>query len=174
MKRLILAYISLVISITGISQTVVKWYTIEEALELNKKEPRKLIIDVYTHWCGWCMVMEKNTYNHKTIAEYINKTFYAVKLNAGQRAEIKFGDRTYKYIPQGSRGYHELAAAFLEGKMVYPSVVFLDEKIRKLQSFQGYIKAKQFDEIVKFIGGDHFKTKTWNEFLANYKSQITE
>jgi thioredoxin-related protein len=58
--------------------------------------------------------------------------------------------------------------------MVYPSVVFLDEKVRILQSFQGYIRAKQFDEIIKFIGENHYITKSWNEFIAEYKSQITE
>ncbi len=173
MKRLISAFISLILSVTITSQTV-KWYTVEEALELNKKEPRKLIVDVYTDWCGWCKVMEKNTYNHKIIAEYVNKTFYMVKLDAEQREDIKFGERTYKYVPQGNRGYHELAAAFLDGKMGYPSVVFFDEKNRRLQSLQGYIKAKQFDEIIKYIGGNHYRAISWNEFLENYKSPIIE
>jgi thioredoxin-related protein len=173
MKRLFLIYVSLVISAACFSQTV-KWYTIEEALELNKKEPRKLIVDVYTDWCGWCKVMEKNTYNNEIIAEYINKNFYNVKLNAEQKEDIKFGDRIFKFVPQGSRGYHELAAAFLDGKMGYPSVVFFDEKIRRLHYFQGYIKAKQFDEIVKYIGGDYFKNVSWEEFLASYESNITE
>lgn len=173
MKRLILASVFVIIYTTGFSQTV-QWYTIEEALELNKKEPRKILVDVYTNWCGWCKVMEKNTYDNKIIAEYINKTFYNVKLNAEQKEDIKLGEKTYKFVPQGRRGYHELAAAFLDGKMSYPSVVFFDEKIRRLQAIQGYIKAKRFDEIVKFIGEDYFKTSTWDEFLANYESRITE
>ena len=168
-----MVYISLVISSVCMAQTV-KWYTIEEALELSKKEPRKIIVDVYTDWCGWCKVMEKNTYNNEIIAEYINKTFYNVKLNAEQKEDIKFAGRVFRFVPQGSRGYHELAAAFLDGKMGYPAVVFFDEKIRRLQSFQGYIRAKQFDQIVKYIGGDHFKSISWEEFLAGYESQIPE
>jgi thioredoxin-related protein len=173
MKRILLAYISLVLAVTGLSQTV-KWYTLEEALELNKKEPRKLIVDVYTDWCGWCKVMETNTYNNRIIAEYINNTFYVVKFNAEQKEDVKFGDRIFKYVPQGSMGYHELAAAFLDGKLGYPAVVFFDEKVRRLHFMQGYIRAKQFDEIVKYIGGDYFKKVSWEEFLANYESQITE
>lgn len=173
MKKLILASVFIFLYLECFPQ-IVKWYTIEKALELTKKEPRKILIDVYTDWCGWCKVMDKNTYNNKIIAEYINKTYYSVKLNAEQKEDIIIGNKTYKYIPQKPRGYHELAAVFLDGKMGYPSVVFLDEKARRLQSIQGYIRANQFDRIVKFIGEDHFKTKTWEEFLANYKSQIPD
>ena len=32
----------------------VNWLTIEEAEALNKKEPRKIFVDFYTDWCGWC------------------------------------------------------------------------------------------------------------------------
>ena len=31
----------------------VNWLTWEEAQERNKKEPRKIFVDVYTQWCGW-------------------------------------------------------------------------------------------------------------------------
>jgi thioredoxin-related protein len=173
MKRLLVVLISLFPFFAGFTQSV-KWYTFSEALELNKKEPRKIVVDVFTDWCGWCKVMEKNTYNNEIIAEYLNKKFYIVKLDAEQKEDVKIGDKTYKFIPQGRRGYHELAAILLQGNMVYPSVVFLDEKVRILQSFQGYIRAKQFDQIIKFIGENHYITKSWDEFIASYESQIPE
>ena len=37
----------------------------EEALEASKTEKRKIFIDVYTDWCGWCKVMDKNTFNQE-------------------------------------------------------------------------------------------------------------
>jgi thioredoxin-related protein len=173
MKRLLVLLISLFAFLAGFTQSL-KWYTFAEALELNKKEPRKIVVDVYTDWCGWCKVMEKNTYNNEIIAEYLNKKFYIVKLDAEQKEDVKIADKTYKFVPQGRRGYHELAAILLRGNMVYPSVVFLDEKVRILQSFQGYIRAKQFDQIIKFIGENHYITKSWDEFIASYESQIPE
>jgi thioredoxin-related protein len=177
-KQRILKYIIILLCFcsgffTGYAQTV-KWYSLPETLELNNKEPRDIIIDVYTDWCGWCKVMEKTTYNNSIIAEYLNKKFYLVKLNGEEREDIKIGDRTYKYVAYGQRGYHELAAVLLDGKMVYPSIVFLDEKGRKLHVLQGYIKAKPFDEIIKYIGEGHYLTKSWDEFIAGYKSQIEE
>ena len=32
----------------------IQWLTMEEAEAKIKKEPRKIFIDVYTDWCGWC------------------------------------------------------------------------------------------------------------------------
>jgi thioredoxin-related protein len=173
MKRFLLILISFFTVVAGCSQTI-KWHTFTEALELNKIEPRKIVVDVYTDWCGWCKVMEKNTYNNKIIAEYLSKKFYIVRLDAEQKEDVKIGNKTYKFVAQGRRGYHELAAVLLQGNMVYPSVVFLDEKVRIIQSFQGYIRAKPFDQIIKFIGENHYITKSWNEFIASYESQITE
>ncbi|MBN2612097.1 MAG: DUF255 domain-containing protein [Bacteroidales bacterium] len=157
----------------GLSAQEVKWYTIEQAVELNKKEPRKFMVDVYTDWCGWCKVMDKNTFGNIIIAEYLNAKYYPVKLNAEQKEDITIGNTTYKYVAQG-RGYHELAAALLNGKMGYPSVVFMDEKLNIIQPFQGYLKPKQFDEIARFFGDDVYKSKTWEDFLKSYKSPIAE
>lgn len=154
--------------------TQVKWYTIEEAIEKNKKEPRKIVIDVYTDWCGWCKVMDKNTFSNAIIAEYLNKKFYPVKFNAEQTADVKIGDKVFKYVQSGMRGYHELAAALLQGQLSYPSVVFLDENLGLIYISRGYVQAQQFDMISKYIGENYYKSIKWEEFTNNYKSPIVE
>ena len=159
-------------SVVSYTQTTIKWYTIEEAFELTRNEPRKIIIDVYTDWCSWCKVMDKSTYSNEIIAEYLNNKFYPVKFNAEQKEDVVINGTTYKFISSGSRGYHELAAALLNGKLGYPSTVFLDEMSRMIQPIQGYLKPRQFDEIIKFIGEDHFRTQTWEEFQADYNSPV--
>lgn len=154
------------------AQTEVKWYTFEEAVALNKKQPRKMVIDVYTDWCKWCKEMDNKTYNNTVIAEYLNKNFYAVKFNAEQKADITLNGKTYKYVANGSRGYNELAAELLNGQLGYPSTVFLDEQTRMIQPVQGYIKAREFDGILKFIGGNHYKSKKWEDFQKEYASPV--
>ncbi|NJK95139.1 MAG: DUF255 domain-containing protein [Bacteroidales bacterium] len=68
----------------------VKWYTIEQVVELQKKEPKKILIDVYTDWCGWCKKMDAETFDHPIIAEYINKYYYPVKFNAESKEPVDF------------------------------------------------------------------------------------
>ena len=60
----------------------VKWLSFEEAQKLAAKTPKKIFVDVYTDWCGWCKKMDKNTLSDPGIKDYLNKKYYAVKLNA--------------------------------------------------------------------------------------------
>ncbi|ELR72328.1 hypothetical protein C900_01610 [Fulvivirga imtechensis AK7] len=152
----------------------VNWMTFEEAVEKSKVEKKKIFIDVYTDWCGWCKVMDKNTFSEPEIAKYLNENFYPVKFDAEQEEEITFRDRTFKFVPSGKRGYHELAAALLNNKLSYPSVVFLDEDFNMIQPLAGYQKPDQFEKIVKYIGGDHFKTTAWQEWEQNFESKISQ
>ena len=170
--KLFFISVLLVISLSVGAQEV-KWYTFEEAIELNKKEPRKIMVDVYTDWCGWCKVMENNTFNHAVIAAFLNESFYPVKFNAEQQGDITFRDQTYKYVSQGNRGVHELAYALLNGQMSYPSVVFLNEAVEIIHVQKGFVKPAPFDEIIKYIGGSHYLNQSWEDWKAGYTSPFS-
>ena len=83
----------------------VEWMTFEEAVEASEKEPRKLLIDLYTDWCGWGKKMDRDAYANPVIAEYINENYYPVKFNAEQKGDVDFQGKTFKFVPQGNRGY---------------------------------------------------------------------
>lgn len=147
-------------------KTPVKWYTIEEAQDLMKTAPRKIYIDMYTDWCGWCKVMDKKTFTNEDIAKQLNSEFYAVKFNAEGRDDVVFKDHTFKFVAQGARGYHELAAALMQGKLSFPTSVFLDEKLNLITPLPGYYPPEKLDPILQFIGGDYYKTTNYQDFMA--------
>jgi thioredoxin-related protein len=147
----------------------VKWYTMEEAVRASEKEKRKIFVDVYTDWCGWCKEMDKTTFNAAKIAKYLNEDFYAVKLNAEQKQDIQFKEYTFKYVNQGKRGYHQLAYELLNGRMSYPTVVVLNEDFARILIAPGYQKADDFEYILKFAAKEHYKKKTWQDFLNEEK-----
>src|SRR5579859_5804868 len=101
----------------------VKWMSFEEAVEKAKTEKRKIFIDVYTDWCGWCKVMDKNTFTDAAVAKMLNEKFYAVKLDAEQTGDITFRGTTFKFVPYGNKGVHQLAAALLNNQLSYPNFV---------------------------------------------------
>ena len=37
----------------------INWLTLDKAIELQKKNPKNIIIDVYTNWCGPCKLLDK-------------------------------------------------------------------------------------------------------------------
>ena len=55
--------------------------------------------------------MDKDTFQNAEVAKYMANNFYMVKLDGEGKEPIDFKGKTYKYVPSGKRGYHELAAA---------------------------------------------------------------
>ncbi|WP_299821536.1 thioredoxin fold domain-containing protein [uncultured Pontibacter sp.] len=133
----------------------IKWLTIEQAAARIKEEPRKVVIDVYTDWCGWCKKMDKSTFTDPEVAALINKHYYAVKLDAEGQEPITLNGHTYTFKPEYRS--HELAVALLNGQMSYPTTVYLDEKFNMLAPVPGYLDAKNFSKILRYFGEDHHK-----------------
>jgi thioredoxin-related protein len=161
----------LVLLVTGFQMTVhaqdrqagkIKWISFEQAVELNKQNPRKLFIDVYTDWCGWCKKMDAGTFMDSSVIDYMNRNFYAVKLNAERKDTVYFDNRPFVYKPDYKA--HELALALLNGQMGYPSFVFLDEKFAMLTPLSGYQTVEQLMPALKFYGSDSYKTRSWEEY----------
>lgn len=184
MKKLIITAILSVSALLAVSQgtviaegSPVKWMTFEEAVEKSKTEKRKIFIDVYTDWCGWCKVMDKNTFTDAEIAKVLNEKFYPVKFDAEQTADVVFRGNTFKFIPSGNKGTHQLAMALLNNQLSYPNFVFLDEEFRIVPIFQGstsvpgYRKPDEFHVFLSYVGGDFFKSQNVQDFSQkSYKS----
>lgn len=141
-----------------------KWYTWQEAVELNKKEPRKFIVDVYTDWCGWCKRMDKTTFENDSIVNYLSKNFYCVKLNAEMHDVIEFQGHKFEFVQQGKTGVHTFAYSLLDGNMSYPTVVYLTQNFERVIISPGYKEPKTIMPEMKYVAEEIFKTKTWKEY----------
>jgi thioredoxin-related protein len=156
----------LVLASFAVQAQEVTWMTWEEAVRraASDPQPKKLFIDVYTDWCGWCKKMDADTFQNPEVASYMQDNFYMVKLDAEQTEPIEYGGKTYTFVPSGRRGYHQLAAALLQGQLSYPTVVFLDEDLRMLSPVPGYQKPDAFLKIAKYFGEDIYKQKDWQAY----------
>ncbi len=150
---------------------VVNWMTLEQAMEKSKTEKRKIFVDMYTDWCGWCKHMDSTTFVNATVAKYLNEHFYPVKFNAEQEKDIVFKDKTYKFKKNGSRGYHELAALWLNNRLSFPTVVFLDENQQLIQPVPGYQDAVKMDAMINYFGSDSHKKTPWESYEKNFTNK---
>lgn len=148
----------------------IAWLTWEEAIEMNEKAPRKIVVDIYTEWCGWCKRMDASTFANPDIADYVNANYYAVKFDAEQKEDIIFKGKAYSFVANGKRGYHELAAEITGGMLSYPTTVFLDEELNVIQAIKGYKDASSFEQIATYFGGNNHKKQPWESYQKNYKS----
>ena len=151
----------------GLSAQTVTWLSWEEAMERHATEPRPILVDVYTDWCGWCKQMDKKVFAEKTVSAYIHDNFYAVKLNAEQTEDIVYDNHVFKYDPNnGRRGVHALAVSLLDGRMSYPSVVYLDENRNRITISPGFKPAERYIHELRYINEKHWQRMTFQDYLA--------
>lgn len=154
----------------------IQWLSWEEAVELQKTKPKKLFIDVYTDWCGWCKKMDASTFSDPEIGAMMNKYYYAVKLDAERMDTIKYGDYTFtnQYYEAANgrmkKGTHQLAISLLDAQMSYPSYVILDENNSRISIHKGYMSKEQLTGVLLFYGtqqSNQYKTYLEQQFNRN-------
>ena len=142
----------------------INWMTWEDAITASEEEPKKIFIDVYTDWCGWCKKMDKSTFADQNVIQYMNENFYAVKFNAEQKKSIEYRGHTLEFQKSGRRGFHQLAYSLLDGRLSYPSYVYLDEEQNRITISPGFKYVDPFLKELKYIAGNHYETTPFNQF----------
>lgn len=141
----------LLVCLFSFSQDQITWLTWEEAVQQNAKNPKKIFVDVYTDWCGWCKKMDKEIFTDKEVAKYMNEEFYCVKLNAEQKESIKYNGKEFKYVQAGNRGYNALALALLNNRPSFPSFIVLSLQEQVVKRLIGYQQKSQLLSQLKSI-----------------------
>lgn len=151
----------------------VNWLDIEAAYDsvMADTTGKKVFIDVYTDWCGWCKRMDNTTFKDKKVIEYLNENFYSVKFDGEFKGDVILGTDTTRFVNNGRRGYHELAFSLLGGRLSYPTVVIMDENFNVVSPVPGYRDGKDMLPVLEFLGEDIYKTKKWEEFKKEYDAR---
>lgn len=152
------------------SSEKITWYSFEDAAKLNEQVHKKVFIDVFTEWCGWCKVLDKNTFSNPVIIKIMNENFIAVKLDAERKDTVYFNGYAFTNPnPTGYRSPHQLASSMLKGRMSYPSMVFMDDSMRLITTVQSYLKPTELEPILEYIAQDKYLTMTYDSFKLSYK-----
>lgn len=147
----------------------IKWLSFAELKAAYAKNPKPIIIDVYTNWCGWCKVMDRETYGNSKVIEYINEKYYAVKFNAESTEPVEFASKQYGF----NTGYrsHDLAVYLLQGRMGYPTTVLLSAIDAQPAPLSGYMKPSELEPPLKFFGDGAYKTKDFPGFMQDFTAK---
>jgi thioredoxin-related protein len=182
MKKFGIILVLIVLASVNVTAQTINWVTLEEAVELQKKHPKKIMMDAYTNWCGPCKLLDKRTFQNKDVADYVNKHYYAVKFNAEGNDEISFKGKTYtnpNYNP--AKAYKRNAQHQLAGYLrirSYPTIVFLDENRELITPVVGYKTPQQLELYLKMFKNDeHLDLKTqeaFNEYYSAFKPEFQQ
>jgi len=155
----------------------INWMSLDEVREAQKTNPKNVLIDVYTNWCGPCKLMDRNTFSNTDIIRIINENYYAVKFNAEGNKEVNFKGNIFKnpnYDPakaQRRNASHELAQYYRIRS--YPTILFLDEEANLITPVVGYKTPQQLEIFLTIFKGDKYKEvktqKAFNDYYEAFK-----
>ena len=149
----------------------INWLTWEQAIAQQQKDvaaynaatnkktatpPKKMFIDMYTSWCGWCKKMDATTFKDPNVITYMNKYYYPIKFNAERANDIIFNGHTFvNPAPGKTRSTHQFAVSILDSKLSYPAYVILDENVNRIVLYYGYKQVEDLFGILLFFKGNY-------------------
>lgn len=150
MQKIILTLGLLFFASIGFSQDQITWLKFEEAVAANQSDPKMLLVDVYTDWCGWCKKMDKETFTDPEVVKYVNENFYAVKLNAEDTK------RTFDFM---GKKFSEAQLAAAMRVRSYPNFVVIEPTLQNIAQLPGYKPADAFLEGINELIEKAFRPK---------------
>ena len=142
------------------SASVIKWHGFDEGAALARQENKKILVDVYTDWCGWCKKMDEEVYSNGAVGQTMASNFIAVKLNA----------ESQKGVTYDGTSMNEASLASAMGVTGYPTILFLDPAAKPITKISGYMEPKEFTGVLRFIGEDYYKTKSFEEYKSSRRN----
>jgi thioredoxin-related protein len=147
----------------------INWISLAELNELYYKQPKPILVDVYTDWCGWCKVMDAKTYTNEKLAAYINEHYYAVKYNAESADTVLFNKKRFVFNEEYKS--NELALFLTSGRLEFPTTVFLSSIDAQPALLSGYLKPKEMEAPLKFFGEGAHTKQTFVAFEKSLKKE---
>jgi len=127
--------LALTLTNTVQGQEAIQWMKFEEAIAANTKNPKMILVDVYTDWCGWCKKMDKDTFTDPRVIAHFQKNFYAVKLNA---------EDTNRKFPFMGKTFTEAEMAASMRVNSYPNFVVIEPGLQNIAQLPGYREPEAF------------------------------
>jgi thioredoxin-related protein len=149
-----------------VNDNEIHWLTVSEAEAAMKKAPRKVWIDFYTGWCGWCKVMDKKTFSNPNVIQYMNEHFYAIKIDAEQKEPITFQGKEFIYLPE--QRVNQFAVELMRGQLSYPTSVFLEEGFQTPMAIPGYQDVAHMEMILKYLAEGIYKKTPFPEYQQGF------
>ena len=153
---------------TNYVKTPVKIYSVSELEKLQKKKPKKVLVNINADFCNTGRVMTQTTFVDTLIASYINKYFYLVNINAASNDTIIFKNEKYFKVLTNNFPLHSLALKFSNNKLSLPTLCLLDENLNTIDALNFYQSPERIKPILAYIGSNSYKTKTFNDFMQEY------
>lgn len=146
---------------TAEATSSLSWNTFDQGVSLAKQQNKKLLVDVYTDWCGWCKKMDSDVYTDPSVMRALAAKFVLVKLNA---------ESNNNRVQYQGKQFSEAEFARAVGVSGYPSTLFFDSEGKPITLLPGFVPALKFVPILNYIGDNQYLTVSFDQYLSKQGS----
>ena len=164
---------------TGFAQEL-EWIRMDEALELQKENPKKILMKVYVeNVCEECDQFEEETFRNKKLIRYVKENYYTVYLNGEGNDVVTYNDfeytnPNYNKDKKGRNSTHLFVNALKLS--TYASLVFFESDGSIIQAIGGFKDAQELELYLKMVATDTYKEITtpaaWEAYQKKFKSSF--
>lgn len=142
----------------AVADTTLRWRSFPDAVAEAEAHDKKLLVFIYTDWCGWCRRFQKEVYSDPAVRTYLNEAYAITRVNAESNEKLTFKDMSFTES--------ELALS-LQARG-FPTHVFMApgrEKLQYLYAMPGFMPADKFGKALRYFGQNHFEKVSFEEYL---------
>lgn len=156
---------------TVFNKGALKLYNLKEIEKLQKKSPKKILVNIFAGFCNSCKVQNATTLKDTSISNYINKHFYLINFDAESNDTIVFkGEKCFKTVLNGYP-LNTFALKVTNNRLQFPTIAVLDDKQTTLDALNMFLTPKTLLPILKYYAEDKYKTVSWQDYIKAYTEQ---
>jgi len=167
MKRIIIALLFAGIATVGFSQGKIqpKWQDFSTTINATGQDKISMIY-VYNSPCELCITTEQTILADTAVVNLLTKKFISAKFDSGSKEDVVVKGQTYPYSSFSEEsGVSIYAVILLDGKMGYPSFVFLNEEGEKIGIHFPVKDTEEFLLILKYYSSGSYKEAPYEEWI---------
>ncbi len=168
----------------------VNWFPWDKKhLDRAKKEGKLVLLSIGYASCHWCHVMEKETFENKEVADFMNKNFINIKIDREEHPNV---DKTYLTAVQimtGNGGWPLNCVTLPDGKPIWGGTYFnkenwlaslkeihrvYKESPKKTEGFANQLTEdlKSLQEFNSDISDKDFNRENLSNFVTEWKTKL--